>query len=70
MYYLFLNPMNLWNMYVCMRTMHGVYVTFSFFYWFLGSSFATMYWFMTFVYDPYEIKLLEDKKDKKHITNK
>ena len=41
-----------------------------FFYWFLGSSFATMYWFMTFVYDPYEIKQLEDKKDKKHITNK
>ena len=40
------------------------------FYWFLGSSFATMYWFMTFVYDPYEIKQLEDKKDKKHITNK
>ena len=61
--------MDLWNMYVCMRTMHGVYVTFIF-YWFLEPSFATMYWFMTFVYDPYEIKQLEDKKDKKHITNK
>tara|TARA_B100000925_G_C21958007_1_gene452047 strand:+ start:546 stop:710 length:165 start_codon:yes stop_codon:yes gene_type:complete len=45
-----------------MSAFHGAYVTFSFFYWFLGSTFTTTMWLVSFVYNPYEIKQIEDKK--------
>ena len=53
----------LWNMYLCMRTIHGLYITFSFFMWFSESSIGTLYWLSTFIYNPYEQKLLEDSKE-------
>ena len=53
----------LWNMYLCMRTIHGIYITFSFFMWFSESSIGTLYWLSTFIYNPYEQKLLEDSKE-------
>ena len=61
---MFYNPYTLWNIYVLMRTIHGVYVTYSFFSWFFGSLSGTMYYMMTFIYDPYEVKQIEDKKIK------
>lgn len=67
MYYT--NPYTLWNMYICMRTIHGVYITYSFFAWLLGSMGATLVWFFSYVYNPYEIKQLEDKKYKKKFHN-
>ena len=64
---MFYNPYTLWNIYVLMRTIHGVYITYSFFAWFLGSTSATFFWLLSFVYNPYEVKQIEDKKrqDKK-----
>ena len=53
----------LWNMYLCMRTIHGLYITFSFFMWFSESTAGTLYWLSTFIYNPYEQKLLEDIKE-------
>ena len=53
----------LWNMYLCMRTIHGLYITFSFFMWFSESTAGTVYWLSTFIYNPYEQKLLEDIKE-------
>ena len=53
----------LWNMYLCMRTIHGLYITFSFFMWFSESTAGTVYWLSTFINNPYEQKLLEDSKE-------
>ena len=55
----------LWNMYLCMRTIHGIYITFSFFMWFSESTAGTVYWLSTFINNPYEQKLLEDSKENK-----
>ena len=60
---MFYNPYTLWQIYLAMSAFHGVYVTFSFFYWFLGSTFTTTMWLVSFVYNPYEIKQIEDKKE-------
>lgn len=60
---MFYNPYMLWNMYVLMRTIHGVYITYSFFSWFLGSLSGTFMYMMSFMYNPYLVKQLEDKKD-------
>tara|TARA_B100000212_G_C27137348_1_gene431815 strand:+ start:335 stop:502 length:168 start_codon:yes stop_codon:yes gene_type:complete len=46
-----------------MNAFHGMYVTFSFFYWFLGSTASTTMWLVSFVYNPYEVKQIEDKKE-------
>jgi hypothetical protein len=59
---MFYNPYTLWNIYIMMRTIHGVYITYSFFAWFLGSTSATFFWLVSFVYNPYEVKQIEDKK--------
>ena len=56
------NPYVLWNMYVLMRTMHGIYVTYSFFSWFFGTLSGTMYYMVSFIYYPYQVKQLEDRK--------
>ena len=59
---MFYNPYTLWNLYLCMRTIHGVYITFSFFVWLLGSLSYPVIYVMSFVYNPYEVKQLEDEK--------
>ena len=59
---MFYNPYTLWNIYLCMRTIHGVYITFSFFVWLLGSLSYPVIYVMSFVYNPYEVKQLEDEK--------
>ena len=59
---MFYNPYTLWQIYLAMSAFHGAYVTFSFFYWFLGSTFATTMWLVSFVYNPYEIKQIEDRQ--------
>ena len=56
------NPYTLWNMYVVMRTIHGIYITYSFMNWFLGSLSGTMYYMISFIYNPYEMKQLENRK--------
>ncbi len=56
------NPYLLWNMYVLMRTIHGVYITYSFFVWLLGSMSVPFLYVMSFVYNPYEVKQIEDRK--------
>ena len=45
-----------------MRTIHGVYITYSFFKWLLGYFYTYTIWLLTFVYDPYLVKQIEDTK--------
>ena len=52
----------LWNLYLLMRTIHGVYITYSFFVWLLGSLSYPVLYTMSFIYNPYEVKQIEDKK--------
>lgn len=52
----------LWNMYLCMRTIHGIYVTYTFFRWLSEGTMGTMLWLFTFIYNPYEQKQIEDKE--------
>ena len=52
----------LWQLYVAMRTIHGAYITYTFFRWFSGSMWFYTVWLASFVYNPYEIKQIEDKK--------
>jgi hypothetical protein len=61
------NPYTLWQIYITMRTIHGVYVTYSFFYWLMGNLWNTSIWFMSFIYNPDDIKQIEDKKDKNKL---
>ena len=56
------NPYVLWNLYIFMRTIHGVYITYSFFVWLLGSLSYPVLYTMSFIYNPYEVKQIEDKK--------
>ena len=56
------NPYVLWNLYIFMRTIHGVYITYSFFVWLLGSLSYPVVYIMSFIYNPYEVKQIEDKK--------
>ena len=56
------NPYVLWNLYIFMRTIHGVYITYSFFVWLLGSLSYPVLYIMSFIYNPYEVKQIEDKK--------
>ena len=60
------NPYTLWQLYITMRTIHGAYITFSFFYWLMGSMWLYGAWVVSFVYNPYEIKQIEDNK--RHST--
>ena len=55
-------PYVLWNLYIFMRTIHGVYITYSFFVWLLGSLSYPVVYVMSFIYNPYEVKQIEDKK--------
>lgn len=55
------NPYTLWNMYVFMRTIHSMYITYSFFAWLVGSTSATFIWLFSFIYNPYEVKQIKDK---------
>jgi len=57
------NPYALWNLYIFMRTIHGVYITYSFFVWLLGSLSYPVVYAMSFIYNPYEVKQIEDKKN-------
>ena len=59
---MFYSPYTLWNLYLCMRTIHGVYITYSFFVWLLGSLSYPVIYVMSFMYNPYEVKQLEDEK--------
>ena len=58
---------SLWNMYILMRSIHGVYITYSFFTWFLGSTYTTFFYMMSFIYNPYPVKQLEDHRIRKDI---
>lgn len=49
-------------MYLCMRTIHGIYVTYTFFRWLSEGTMGTMLWLFTFIYNPYEQKQIEDKE--------
>ena len=48
-----------------MRTIHGVYITYSFFAWFFGSISGTFIYLLSFIYNPYEVKQIEDRKEVK-----
>ena len=56
------NLYTLWNMYLCMRTIHGIYITYTFFRWLSEGTTGTMLWLFTFVYNPYEQKQILDKE--------
>ena len=56
------NPYALWHLYIFMRTIHGVYITYSFFVWLLGSLSYPVLYVMSFIYNPYEVRQIEDKK--------
>ena len=56
------NPYVLWNIYILMRTIHGLYITYSFFVWLLGSLSYPVIYVMSFMNNPYEVKQIEYKK--------
>ena len=56
------NPYVLWNLYIFMRTIHGVYITYSFFVWLLGSLSYPVIYVMSFMYNPYEVKQIDYEK--------
>ena len=56
------NPYVLWNIYICMRTIHGIYITYSFFVWLLGSLSYPVIYVMSFMYNPYEVKQIDNEK--------
>lgn len=59
MWYLY----NVYTMYIYMRNMYGVYVTYRFFKWFFGSSYDFFCRIYAFLYTRKEsIKMIEDKK--------
>ena len=60
---MYINPYTLWNIYICMRTFHGVYITYHFFKWVLGSIGSSIIYIISFVYNPYEIPQIKDKKE-------
>ena len=64
---MFYNPYSLWNMYVLIRTIHGVFITYTFFIWLLGSMSFPFIYMMSCMYNPYEVKQLEDKEKIKQI---
>ena len=51
-----------------MRTIHGVYITYSFFSWFFGTISGTFIYMMAFIYNPYEVKLIENRKQTENIN--
>ena len=57
-----MNLFTLYNIYITMRNVHGVYITYSFFSWFLGNIYIYSTWLLSFVYDPYLIRQIENKK--------
>ena len=59
---MFYNPYTLWNIYILMRTIHGVYITYSFFVWLLGSLSYPVIYVMSFMYNPYEVKQIDNEK--------
>ncbi len=61
------NLHTLWNMYLCMRTIHGIYITYTFFRWLSEGTMGTMLWLFTFIYNLYEQKQIEDKEKDKII---
>ena len=56
------NPYILWNIYLCMRSIHGLYITYSFFVWLLGSLSYPVIYVMSFMYNPYEVKQIDNEK--------
>ena len=56
------NPYVLWNIYLLMRTIHGIYITYSFFVWLLGSLSYPVIYVMSFMYNPYEVKQIDNEK--------
>jgi len=64
----FMNPYTLWNIYVCMRTIHGVYITYHFFSWLLGGISNSVMYVVSFIYNPYQTKQLKDiEKNRKLV---
>ena len=59
---MFYNPYTLWNIYILMRTIHGVYITYSFYVWLLGSLSYPVIYVMSFMYNPYEVKQIDNEK--------
>ena len=51
-----------------MRTIHGVYITYSFFSWFLGSMAGTFFYMLSFIYNPYPVKQLENYSIRNNIN--
>ena len=63
----------LYMMYRYLVMFHGVYVTFSFFRWFLGTTYEYFMWFLSFVYEVNVVSPLqiEDKHERKQtLTEK
>lgn len=50
-------------MYLCMRTIHGMFITYTFFRWLTDGTMGTMLWLFTFIYNPYEQKQILDKEE-------
>ena len=47
-----------------MRTIHGVYITYSFFRWLLGYFYTYTIWLLSFVYDPYLTRQIKNESEK------
>ena len=64
---MFYSLYNLFILYRIMVSIHGVYITYSFFTWLLGTSYIYSIWLLSFIYNPYPVKQLEDKPKKENL---
>ncbi len=54
--------LNLYNIYLLICSLHSAYLAYSFIKWFLGSFYSYSLWTLSFFYNPYTVRQLEDIK--------
>lgn len=53
---------NLWRLYVIIQSLHGAYVTYTFVKFIVTNTYNGGIWIISFFYNPYDSKQIEDKK--------
>ena len=53
---------NLWRLYVTIQSLHGAYVTYRFLSFIVVHTYNGGKWILSFFYNPYEVKQIEDIK--------
>lgn len=62
-YIMFYNPYTLLNMYYGFRVMYDMYISYTLLVWIARGSCTTMLWILSWFYNPYQTKQLENRLD-------